>query len=333
MLVKGCVDEGEGLACCYSQVSEWLLGVTRHISTFHTYYRLPTLALVELKRIRARNREEIFYLKKGGRSLYCTGSDTMEDGAVPAFVRVQEHATRGKVLVATRHLHAGQTISIEQPLITVLGRVAAGDVESAFRAYLAFTSTSSAAQALILGLFSPVDGHRAALLRAKASAHPQMQLLSEAQLELLVKVAMAFTFNGAIVTSRAAAAAVAMPGAPTTAAAAAATAHTGGLLGVGGSSSSALFETACRCSHSCQPNCCWYSDVGGSRVIRTLAAIPQVWEMWGTREGEGHDSRRIRNLQAITHPSSHQQHASVSRFRARLTVFKPKPATLRSAGR
>ena len=242
----------------------------------------------------------------------------MADGAVPAFVRVQEHATRGKVLVATQHLHAGQTISIEQPLITVLGRVAAGDVESAFRAYMAFTSTSSAAQALILGLFSPVDGHRAALLRAKASAHPQMQLLSEAQLELLVKVAMAFTFNGAIVTSRAAAAAVAMPGVPTTAAAAAATAHThtGGLFGVGGSSSSALYETACRCSHSCQPNCCWYSDVGGSRVIRTLAAIPQVWEVWGTREGEGQGSRRIRNLQAITHLSSHWQRAAELRFRA-----------------
>ena len=250
----------------------------------------------------------------------------MADGAVPAFVRVQEHATRGKVLVATQHLHAGQTISIEQPLITVLGRVAAGDVESAFRAYMAFTSTSSAAQALILGLFSPVDGHRAALLRAKASAHPQMQLLSEAQLELLVKVAMAFTFNGAIVTSRAAAAAaVATPGAPITAAAVATTTQTGVLFGAGGSSSSALYETACRCSHSCQPNCCWYSDVGGSRVIRTLAAIPQVWKMSDTREGEGHGSRRIRNLQAITHLSSHWQRAAELRFRARLTVFMPKP--------
>ena len=201
--------------------------------------------------------------------------------SVGIFVRVQEHATRGKVLVATQPLDAGKTISVELPLITVLGLVSAGDIESAYLAYQAFTGVSATAQALILALFSPVDGQRAYLLRSKARAHPQLGHLSEAKQELLVKVAMAFTFNGAIVTSRAASTAAAGPrqtnASPNRATVNAADARSEGYHGGCDSGcSSALFETACRCSHSCQPNCCWYSDAGGSRVIRTLIPIAQV---------------------------------------------------------
>ena len=85
----------------------------------------------------------------------------------------------------------------------------------------------------------------------------------------MTQVAMAYAFNGAIVTSRAL-------GPQTKVADASNDGEVGSRVVKGGGVSSALFETACRCSHSCQPNSCWFSDSAGLRTIRALSNIGEV---------------------------------------------------------
>ena len=106
------------------------------------------------------------------------------------YVTVQGSISHGTVLVAAQNLHAGLTIATELPLLMVPGRVLSTDMDSAYRAYQAFLVASSSDRGLILALFSPVDGQRAALMREKAQGHSQIRLLSVLDLEVLIKVAM-----------------------------------------------------------------------------------------------------------------------------------------------
>ncbi len=46
-----------------------------------------------------------------------------------------------------------------------------------------------------------------------------------------------------------------------------------GATGTPPSMGTGLYELACRASHSCQPNCFWFSDNKGQRVVRTLVDV------------------------------------------------------------
>jgi hypothetical protein len=42
---------------------------------------------------------------------------------------------------------------------------------------------------------------------------------------------------------------------------------------------SGLFSMACRASHSCSPNCAWYSSETGARIGRTLMPVAEGEEL------------------------------------------------------
>ena len=149
---------------------------------------------------------------------------------VEELVRIDEgDSRRGKILVATKHLHAGQTILHEKPVILV---PESGEMDMLHK-YKAFLSSPPDVQAEILSLYSPVDGARAELLRVSAS-HIMPGILGD-QVEELVKVTMAFEFN-----------CVGVNPAPRNGGGGEPTSLGGG-----------LYHTACRAAHSCLPNCCW----------------------------------------------------------------------------
>lgn len=145
-------------------------------------------------------------------------------------VRIAEHESRGKILVATKSLYAGQTILHEKPVILVPDSDSELDT---LHKYKAFLLAPADVQAEILILYSPVDGSRANLLRASASHI--MPGIPAGQVEQLVKVVMAFEFN-----------CVGVNPAP----------RNGG-SGEPPSLGGGLYHTACRTAHSCLPNCCW----------------------------------------------------------------------------
>ena len=149
---------------------------------------------------------------------------------VEELVRIDEgDSRRGKILVATKHLHAGQTILHEKPVILV---PESGEMDMLHK-YKAFLCSPPDVQAEILSLYSPVDGARADLLRVSAS-HIMPGILGD-QVEELVKVTMAFEFN-----------CVGVNPAPRNGGGGEPTSLGGG-----------LYHTACRAAHSCLPNCCW----------------------------------------------------------------------------
>ena len=116
------------------------------------------------------------------------------------------------------------------------------------RAYL---TASPAIQRQILGFVSPVDGPKATELRVAQLAKGG---LDRSQVEECVKVTSVFNHNGVEVGP----------------------ADEGGKrthLGFG------LYMTACRASHSCQPNCTWLADLQGRRVVRTLTDVAEGEEL------------------------------------------------------
>ena len=159
--------------------------------------------------------------------------------ATEDLVRIDEHPSRGKILVATKRLHAGRTILHEKPVIIVPDsgnpdvRIP-GLLLDAVHQYTAFLSAPAEVQAEVLSFYSPVDGSRANALRAAAS-RIYSQVMPEDEVEVLVKVAMAFEFNGAGVNP----------------------APKDGSSGEPPSMGVGLFNTACRAAHSCLPNCFW----------------------------------------------------------------------------
>ena len=114
------------------------------------------------------------------------------------FVRIEEHPTRGKILVANQALHAGLTILQDLPIIIA--------PEDPLQWPHAFLEAPPSARARILDLYSPVDGPNAARVRAAllhrrggpqaADAGPRRRAEDTMDTELSVKITMVFHFNG-----------------------------------------------------------------------------------------------------------------------------------------
>jgi hypothetical protein len=119
-------------------------------------------------------------------------------GEAKAHVRIATHETRGKVLLATAGIPAGQTVIRDDPLI--IAPPSRRPVSSFFSEMheldfiRAFEKQNQSIKDKILDLYSPTDGLQADALRKKYSGKPVHRSIGITQesLELFVKVSLFF---------------------------------------------------------------------------------------------------------------------------------------------
>lgn len=120
---------------------------------------------------------------------------------INGLVRIEDHPSHGKILVAVQAVAAGRTILTEPPLIIA--------PDNPWDWPAAFAAVSADRKEGILGLFSPVSGPNASRIRAALPTAEEVSmdpskwsyLSHEGELlpwdaELYLKVIMAFHFNG-----------------------------------------------------------------------------------------------------------------------------------------
>jgi hypothetical protein len=187
--------------------------------------------------------------------------DVLNKGERVEFVKlIDRGGVDGRVLVATRNIEAGQEILLEDPLMTsslkncedldlpaiprsVLQVPLLAELcgELALRCwinYWVFKNQKPYIQEQVLEFYIPSESQQniSTYLRAMAESCENVDI------ELFVRVNMIFATNSVGVHA----------------------------LGKG---ASALYSFACRITHSCQPNCIWWSTPEGKRIVQTITPV------------------------------------------------------------
>ena len=177
-------------------------------------------------------------------------------------VQIHPHKTRGNIIVATFDIVRGTTISTEPPLLCVQEFCRSDPLPPTgfkidpqiWKYYTAFLDEPVSVQQEILELYSPTDGKKAseiwwAVVNAAGLDFDK---------EVFIKVAMIFRFNSALTNPQP---------------------KDGGLQSSQNRKGHSLFKIASRLSHSCEPNCCWFSASNGDRIVRTIKPVKQGDEL------------------------------------------------------
>ena len=168
-------------------------------------------------------------------------------------VVIEELPNRGNVLVTTELIECGTTIIIEKPVVIIppaFGNTPPFKSDrigvKLFQDYNYFLTLSSSLRELILSFYCPLESFWSKTLRQECSS-----LMSNSDVEDFVKLNTVCHFNAVSVNPQPLDGSTATP------------------VNLG----SGLFLLCCRMSHSCNPNCYWYSAQNGDRVVRSIRKI------------------------------------------------------------
>ena len=172
---------------------------------------------------------------------------------------IRHISNRGNVLITTKAIQCGNTIVIEEPTVIIPFKFGEYDTDTSSLTSVGidpeivyrfnyFLTLSPSKRKEILSFYCPLESIWSKKLRNIIS---ESSIIEESNVEDFIKLATVLNFNSVAVNPQP------LDGSTDTPI----------CLGSG------LFPLCCRMSHSCNPNCYWYSAQNGNRVVRCIRDI------------------------------------------------------------
>lgn len=179
------------------------------------------------------------------------------------FHIAQTNGEKGNVLVADDYFQAGTTILVEKaviifpkPDVSRKPTTYSGIFDERLTKYLFYREQSVELQQRVMSFFFPKEGNKLEMFKSMIEAMPAV-LSKSVDTDEFLKLLLIMDFNCVEVSPQPLDGSTTEP------------------VNVG----SGLFWFSCRMSHSCNPNCFWFSNRDGDRVVRSIKHIEKNEEL------------------------------------------------------